>query len=130
MATQELDFDGQLWFFTRETSGAVESIRADQHVGVSYADESKHRWISVAGRGRVVRDRAKMKELWSPAVALWFDKGIDDPQLALICVDVESAQIWDSPSGAWVMLLGFAKRMITGQAPSSEGHVAKIDLRH
>lgn len=131
MATQEFDFDGQLWFFTKNTSAKVDSIQNDQHVNVSYADEAKMRWVSVAGRARIVRDRKKMEELWTPMLKVWFKDGLEDPEIALLCVDVESAQYWDSPSSPIVVLMGFAKRMLTGQPSKGEQQDdKKLDLRH
>ncbi|MEK7355190.1 MAG: pyridoxamine 5'-phosphate oxidase family protein [Bdellovibrionota bacterium] len=130
MATQEFDFDGQLWFFTKSASAKADSIRHDQHVNVSYSDPGSNRWVSVAGRACIVRDRAKIRELWSPMLKAWFEGDADDPEIALICVEVESAQYWDSPSGPLVILLGFAKQMITGRALEPDQGKKKIDLRH
>lgn len=130
MSTQQFEFDGQLWFFTKEHSPKVDSIQRDQHVNVSYSDYDSKKWVSVAGRASIVRDRQKMQELSTPMLKVWFEKGIDDPELALIRVDVESAQYWDSPSGPIVTLLGFAKQMITGQSLNKEEFSHKVDLHH
>ncbi len=115
MATQEAEFNGQLWFFTREHSGKVQSIQNDQHVNVCYSDVDSQRYISVAGRGSLVTDRETLEKYWNPAVKAWFPEGLEDPELALIRVDVESAEIWDSPPGLFVRLAGFAEAIVTGQ---------------
>ncbi|MES2964353.1 MAG: pyridoxamine 5'-phosphate oxidase family protein [Bdellovibrionota bacterium] len=130
MATQEFDLDGRLWFFTKDHSAKVNSIQSDQHVNVAFTDDASKRWVSIAGRARLVRDRKKMQELWTPMLKVWFKDGIDDPELALICVDVESAQYWDSPSGPIMMLAGFAKQLLTGQALAPDQSEKKLDLRH
>lgn len=130
MATQELDAEGRLWFFTKDKTAKVNSIQHDQHVNVAYADHDSKRWVSIAGRARLVRDRKKMKEMWTPMLSVWFKDGVDDPELALICVDVESAQYWDSPSGPIIMLMGFAKQMLTGKALDPDQDAEKMDLRH
>ena len=61
---------------------------------MSYADPAKQDFASVSGRGEIVRDRERMQALWSPWVKVWFPKGLDDPNLALLCVQVESAEYW------------------------------------
>src|SRR2546421_1567661 len=66
MSTQQVEFDGDLWFFTGLDSGKVHEIRNDQHVNVSYADPKDNRYVSVSGRATIVRDREKAKQLWSP----------------------------------------------------------------
>lgn len=130
MATQEAEFDGTLWFFTRDESPKVDSIQSHQQVNVAYADPKGNRYVSVAGTAQIVRDRQKMKELWTPAVKAWFPDGVDDPKLALIRVDVSGAQYWDFASKTLVKLAGFVKATLTGQ-PMSAGHAKhKVDFAH
>src|SRR5256885_9709801 len=68
MATQRTKFDGTLWFFTDEDSAKVHEIGRDRHVNVSYADPDSNTYVSVSGMARLVKDREKVKELWSPLV--------------------------------------------------------------
>ena len=130
MATQEAEFDGTLWFFTKEHTGKVASIENDQHINVTYADDKKNLWISVTGRASLVRDKEKIRELWKPTLKAWFPDGVDDPELALIRVDVEGAQMWDSPSGKLVTLAGFAKSILRGRSIEENLTTEKFDLRH
>ena len=127
MATQQVEFDGDLWFFTGKASTKVKEIRNDQHVNLSYADPDDNRYVSIAGRARMVRDRAKAKELWNPFYRTWFPKGLDDPNLALMKVTVESAEVWDSPSSVMVHLFGIVKATLTGKRPKVGDH-RKISL--
>src|SRR5688572_11191056 len=89
MATQrDAGFVGELWFFTDQNTAKVYEIENDRHVNVSYADPAKNHYVSVSGRARLVKDRAKAKELWNPFYKSWFPKGLDDPNLALLRVTV------------------------------------------
>lgn len=115
MATQEQDFDGDLWFFTERQSPKVQEMSEDQHVNLSYADAGSNRYVSVSGRARLIHDPAKAKELWSPLYKAWFPGGVDDPQLGLLKVQVDSAEYWDGPSSKMVQLVGFVKAAVTGQ---------------
>jgi general stress protein 26 len=127
MATQESDFDGELWFFTDARSPKVDEA-AHHPVNVSYADPKHQRYVSVSGKAELVRDRKKIEELWNPAYKAWFPEGLDDPNLALLRVHVEKAEYWDSPGSAVVHLIGFAKALATGKR-ADVGENEKIELR-
>jgi len=104
MATQEADFDGVLWFFTKTGSGKVDDVQHDSEVNVSYASPEDHRYLSLSGRASLVRDRVKIEELWSPAYRAWFAGGLDNPELALLRVDVRTAAYWDMLTGGMVTM--------------------------
>lgn len=129
MATQDMDFDGQLWFFTSNRSGKVSSIKNDQHVNLAYVDLDDNRYISVCGRASLVSDDRKMEELWNPMLKAWFPDGLDDPELSLIRVDVDSAEYWDAPSSAWVQLVGFTRAIFTGKRYESNEHHGRVEIR-
>jgi general stress protein 26 len=129
MATQGSDFDGQLWFFTAIDSGKVHEVQLDQYVNVAYSQPDKQIYVSVSGRATISQDKAKLKELWNPIHKAWFPKGLDDPNLALLRVDVDRAEYWDAPSGKLVQLVGFVKAVVTGQPYGEEGvEHAKVEL--
>lgn len=115
MATQQQEFDGDLWFFTKADSSKVEDAKRERRVNVSYASPDDQRYLSVSGTAEIVRDRVKMKELWNPIYKAWFPQGLEDPEIALLKVNVEGAEYWDTPSGKMVQLIGYMKAMITGE---------------
>src|SRR6478736_4441317 len=53
MKTQEVEFDGDLWFFTKKETNKYEEILHDKDVNVAYAGKS---YVSVRGRAEVVED--------------------------------------------------------------------------
>jgi general stress protein 26 len=109
MATQKVEFDGLLWFFTRASSHKVQEIERDHHVNVAYSAPDKQRYVSVSGMARLVKDRPKMEELWNTVYKAWFHDGLDDADLALLKVSVEHAEYWDSPSSFTAQVIKFAK---------------------
>ncbi len=127
MSTQEVEFNGDLWFFTGADSPKVKEIREEQNVNLSYASPDDNRYVSVSGKATLVRDRQKAEELWSPAYKAWFPDGLDDPNLALLKVSVEQAEYWDSPSGAVIHLFGFVKAIATGES-YEPGENEKLNL--
>lgn len=128
MATLQFDTQaGELWFFTADDSPKTDEIAHEQQVGLSYASPDKQDYVSISGRARLLRDRAKINELWTPMAKMWFPGGPDDPHLALLCVEIDAAEYWDSPSGMMVELYGIAKLALTGKPPHHVGEHAKID---
>jgi len=122
MATQQVEFDGDLWFLTSSESHKAGEIDKEHQVNVSYADPGENRYISVSGTARMIHDEKKIKQLWNPFYKAWFPKGLDDPSITLLRVQVDSAEYWDSPSSTIVHLVGFVKALATGQQYSGGEH--------
>lgn len=130
MATQEMEFDGDLWFFSNRSTEKIRSIEKDQHVNVSFSSPEKNKYVSVSGRAELVDDRDKMAQLWDPMFRAWFPEGLEDPEMILIKVQVESAEYWDSPSKMIVRLKGFAKALMGGGKRQPMGDHRKVELPH
>ncbi len=129
MAVQHTPFDGDLWFFTGLASPKVHEVQSDSRVNIAFADPDGHRFVSVSGQARLVLDRDKAKELWSPVLKAWFPQGLEDPNLALLKVTIDQAEYWDSASSTMVHLLGLVKAVTTGKASQGEGtDHAKVTL--
>lgn len=130
MATQQLDADAELWFFTNDYTATVGTVLAHPNVCVSYASPDKNRYVSVSGTAELVRDKAKIKELWKPSLKAWFPKGVEDPDIALLRVDIVDAQYWDSTSSKIVQVFGMLKAIVTGEDAGKElGENAKLTVR-
>ena len=128
LATQQVAFDGDLWFVITADSPKVAEIALDPRVNVAYASPSKNTYVSVAGRARVVDDRAKIEELWSPAMKLFFPGGKDDPNLRLIQVRADSAEYWDGPGTLLGTALSFVLSAVQDE-PAALADNGFIDLR-
>lgn len=126
MAVQDKPFDGTLWFLTRSTSDKIDEIQHDQHVLLSFSNPSDSKYISLRGRARVNQDRAMIKELWNPMYKAWFPKGEDDPEIAVLRVDVSEADYWETSGGKVVTMVKYAFAAATGgKIPVGEaGHVS------
>lgn len=128
LGTQQVDFDGDLWFATSADSPKVAEILANPRVNVAYAAPERNVYVSVAGRARLVDDRARIEQFWSPAMQLFFHGGKDDPSLRLIHVRAESAEYWNSPAG----LFGKALEFVLAAVDEEDGVLSEnrlVDLR-
>ncbi len=124
MALQEVEFDGDLWFFASRTSRKVAHLTANPQVNVATIGSSS--WVSLTGHATVVDDLATKKELWNAVVEAWFPNGPEDPDVVLLRVDAASAEYWDTP-GRVATALSFAKAKLTGQRYSG-GENERVDL--
>jgi general stress protein 26 len=127
MSTQDVEFDGQLWFFIYDDSAKVDEIQQQRQVNVSYADPANQTYISVSGTADVVHDRAKMQQFWKPELKIYFPDGLETPNIALLRVDVQKAEYWQS-DGKVASILQIAKALVTGSEYEG-GKNEKINLR-
>jgi general stress protein 26 len=128
LATLQLDSEGHLWFFTALSSGKVEEIDQHRKVNLSYANLDKQDYVSVSGHARLLRDREKMKHLWTRWVEPWFPNGVEDPDLALLEVTIDEAEYWDAPASRMQRLFGLTRALASGDT-SGLGEHGKVRPR-
>ncbi len=122
MAASQSSFDGTLWFFTRASAHKVDEVQADQRVGVSYADPDRQNYVSMSGHATLVRDRATVDAHWQEILRTWFPKGKEDPDIAMLRVEVTQAEYWDAPSSTMLHAYGYLKARLTGEPPHPGGN--------
>jgi len=128
MVTLRTDSDGELWFFTGAETAKTEEIRANAHVNVSYSSPRDNRYVSVSGMAAVVHDHQRVKALLSQLDEGWFPQGPDDPDLALLRVEVERAEYWDAPAGTMAEINGLWDVALTCEPPAVTEN-EKFDLK-
>ena len=130
MYTSQVESTGILWFFTSDQSGKIRELQRNSQVGLSYADEDDNTYVSVSGQAELVEDKAKMNDLWHPALKAWFADGLDTSDIALIKVTAEQAEYWDASSSTMVHLYGMAKAILTGDSARGDaGENEQLDIR-
>jgi general stress protein 26 len=119
MSTRQMDDAGDIWFFTLDDTKKVAEAEADpgHDVGLAYIDANGHRYVSVAGRAQVVHDRAKMEELYSGDLQIWFEDGLETPGIALLRVTPVECEFWEPRHGKLVTAAGMLKALVTRDTP-------------
>jgi len=117
MTTQNksIDEDDKLWFFMSRSSETVAEFQGDDQVNVSYADPGSDTYVSVSGIANVVENPLKKQQLWNKEAEAWFKGGPADPDLALVCVQIEHADYWDVKDNKLVQLYKKAEAALTGK---------------
>ncbi|ASS67609.1 pyridoxamine 5'-phosphate oxidase family protein [Paenibacillus sp. RUD330] len=106
MQTQEVEFDGDLWFITKKETDKFEELQHDRRVNVAYVGKS---YVSVRGEAELVSDRSKIKEIWNPTYEKLLGMSSDDPELVLIKVKAETAEYWETGNKAKMVAQLFKK---------------------
>ena len=124
MATQQRQPFADLWFVTSIETHKVDELAGDPHVSLGYYNPKTSEWVSVSGTARLSQDRAKIHELYQPDWRAWFgdeggnrDGGPDDPRLALVLVEAQTAHYMKSKHSRPVALFEVVKGMVTGDQP-------------
>lgn len=121
----EGDDDGPVWFFTAVDTDLAEAVKGPRQAEFTLASKGHDVFASVHGRITHDLDREVVDRLWNPFVSAWYEKGKDDPKLALLRFDVEDAEIWLNGSS-----LVAGVKAVLGIDPKKDyrDHVAQVRL--
>jgi general stress protein 26 len=118
------DERGPIWFFTSKDNDLVKSL-AESHRAVAHFSSKGHDlFASLHGELSIDNDRAVIDQLWNRFVAAWFEGGKDDPNLRLIRLDPERAQVWLNENNLWA-----AVKLLLGKDPKQEYKEKVGDVR-
>ncbi len=112
--TAQLDDDqpNTLFFFAGKDNRAAKGGAAmAQFVGKGHDF-----FACLAGTVTQDNDRAEIDKLWNKQVEAWFPAGKDDPNLALLRFDIDSAELWETD----ISLSGRLKMLFGGTIKASE----------
>ena len=90
----EVEFDGDVWFFSGADTRKVADIETEARVELSYADTQTFRFVSMTGTATIVRDVNKKRELWIDDLARWFKDGPESEDVVLIKVTPSVVAYW------------------------------------
>jgi general stress protein 26 len=115
MSTQDIDDEGNLWFFSTKSSEKNDEIKKDPRVQLFYSNKGASEYLSIYGKAEIIHDIEKAKQLWSPMVKTWFPQGPDDPELTIIKVQPSEAYYWDTKSHKLVAFLKIIAGAVLGK---------------
>ena len=76
----------------------------------------------------MAHDPARPKALWNEKQEIWWS-GPDDPNLRVVRVELEEAEMWDGPASSPVAAFEFAKARLTGSKPNlGENRKVSVEL--
>jgi general stress protein 26 len=116
---------GPIWFFAGMDNGIVKNLGAKRRAVAAFSSSGNDVFASIRGNLTLDNDRAVIDRLWNPFVAAWYPGGKEDPNLALLRLDPETAEIWENSSG---LVAGI--KMLFGADPKADykDKVATVSL--
>ena len=120
--TAQLDEDqvDTLFFFVGKDNRAA----AGGAGMVQFVSKGHDYFACMAGTAVIDNDFAQIEKLWNPQVEAWFPGGKDDPNLALLRFDIDSAELWETD----MSISGKIKMLFGGKVKSDEsGSHAVVD---
>lgn len=115
MTAQFDDGRGPLWFFTTRDNSLVSALGTSHRAVATFAAKGHDLFASLHGNMTLDDDRATIDRLWNSHVEAWYDGGRNDPNLALLRLDAERAQVWLGGS-----MIGAALTHLFGRDPKVE----------
>lgn len=125
MTAQVEGESGPLWFFTGKPNALVDNLgQGPRRAIAAFSAKGHDLFASIQGSLSIDNDRSAIDRLWNPFIAAWFE-GKDDPNLVLLRLDAERAEIWLNESN---LLAGV--KMLLGVDPKKDykDNVAEVDL--
>jgi general stress protein 26 len=118
---------GPIWFFTSTESTLAKLAIGDNRAIATFVSKGHDLFATVHGKLAVNNDRAVVDRLWNHHIAAWYQGGKQDPNLLLLRLDAEQAEIWLDGSSLFAGL-----KMLMGSDPKQDykDNVAKVDLRN
>jgi general stress protein 26 len=115
LALLDDEFEGSLWFFTLDPSDKTDDVRRHDQVNVSIQDDKG--FLSLAGAATIDRSQARIDRYWNAFADAYFEGGPEDPAVALLRVDVETAEYWDTDKPLVKKAFELAKGLVTREEP-------------
>jgi len=124
MATQDRIEGADLWFVTNSDTHKLDELALDPHVNCAYYNNRTHEWVSVSGVAHVSKNRNRIRQLYDENWKAWLgdeggerDGGPNDPRIALIMVEAETATYMRVNKFRPIILFEALKARVTGSAP-------------
>ena len=115
-----------IWFFTAKDTAVFRNLKKSSNGVATFVSKKHDIFATLHGRLSLDTDKSTLDRLWNPFVAAWFEKGKEDPKLALLRFDPAKAEIWLDDSS---FLAGI--KMLLGSDPKKDyaKKVAHINMK-
>jgi general stress protein 26 len=118
-----LEQDGTtLRFLVSKSAHWIPDVHPTGDVNAAFARPDESSYVSLSGRARVSTDDATIERLWNPAAAVYFD-GRDDPDIAVLEVEVSAGEYWEGPSSKVAQAIDMVRLKVTGKTADDHGDV-------
>jgi hypothetical protein len=111
LTLQELDDEGNMWFFVSDEEPFTRELLNNPLVNVSFTDVDARLFVSISGYAELMNDRPT-----------------EEAHLAPLKLVIDTAEYWDTGSSKMVTLFAMARAALTGQPPKNIGAHHRMGL--
>lgn len=122
LTTQRVDGETTVWFFIARDGDLARDVEANSRALLTYSNEGDSFYASLSGAARVLVDPIQAKAMWSKLNEAWFPGGPEDPNLALLRVDVDHGETWEPTTNKLMQFLSIAAAAVTHTKPNEGVH--------
>jgi general stress protein 26 len=121
---------GIIWFLTDDRSGKDHEIEAHSEVCLVVIDVKDKAYLSITGHAEVLRDTAQAAVIWRESDRTWWPGGPDDPNLRVLRLTPQRAELWDGPASSAVAAFELVKARLTGEKPNlGENRKVTVEMK-
>jgi general stress protein 26 len=111
----------KICFFTSQSGALMDDLQKEGAVLLTFQTDSSA-YVAVRGHAWIEHDKERVKELWKAPYKVWFPQGAEDPDLALVAVQLMDAEYWDNRGmNKLEYLFEAAKAYVKGHKPEETG---------
>ena len=100
---RDVSYKGDSYFFTYEKSQKIKELETNPNTSLNFEGEGGL-FISIAGKAKLIRDKAVLAAHWQDELAQWFKQGVDTPGIVLIHVKGARLRYWQKEKEGVVKL--------------------------
>ncbi|MBS8227555.1 pyridoxamine 5'-phosphate oxidase family protein [Vannielia litorea] len=89
-----------LRFITANDTDLARDVGSGAQAHFTLTTSNREVYACMSGPITASDDRNKLEDLWSPAAAMWFEGGIDDPKVLLLEMPLHEAAVWTVDANA------------------------------
>ena len=116
MAIADISENFEMYFFTSFESSKTKELLDNPEVVITC--QSSNCFITVSGESTIIQNQSEIDKHWKESYKVWFPEGKDDPDIALIKVNLRDGEYWDNQGLNKVKYLYKAtKAYLTGTTP-------------
>lgn len=86
--------EARIYILTDVNGSKLDQIAANPRVSLAFSDERANHYAVIDGTALVSNDRAKIADVWRVSDASFWNAS-DNPDLRLIAVEPDAAELWD-----------------------------------
>lgn len=86
--------DFLIYFTTNTSSSKIKQIKENPRVSVYYCKPDEWRGLMLGGEIEIITDREIKKALWQEGWEVYYPRGINDPDYAVLCLEPQVARYY------------------------------------